>query len=637
MKDYRISRREALLLGGSALIQSLLPLPVIDEIKENHVPRMRLAAGPGESLQRVLLLYDSADPLSQMLYPQISMALDYAKIAHDDADIGPDARVADPSSYSAVAVAAESIWRLSDEEALKIKEYVAGGGNLAVLVRAWNPVLREVFGIQDRQEPEGILIESGLRFVADFFPGLQGLALEKQYVGMFSAMAATTVDGVQVLATSGDGQYPLLWRHKFGRGRVLYWNMDLLADREFRGFAVQSVLDVHTSAVMAIANVGLFHVDDFPAPASTRKLEPVAGEYDMSVVDFYYKVWFPDMMRLARKYGLHYLWIIPFNYNGLVEPPWDFDQWVHAKIELNGQEVPFCVYMSHQVAQGEHELALHGYDHQSLRLDWWMRDGIGEEEAKQNMISALEEAKQRWQEDGLGPLPFSYVPPNNLYDAAGLEALHEAFPSVKVVGGMYMGDFEHGGSREFGPEPWNDDLFSIPRWTHGYFDEPFTRLVALSELNMFGVWTHFVHPDDIFNTKSNYPTEDEPRNPYEAPWRGDPSAPNDGMFDQLDHLLDWNQEHYPWLRWMTTQEAYTEFVNYFDTDAAFSLGDDGITISLSKHPTYLLVRLNDGRKLDLMHVTNAQIINIHAGETYTQYVLKCMGQEVRLGLLASGV
>ncbi len=632
MKDYRISRREALLLGGSALLHSLLPFPLIDEVRESDVPRKGLAAAPGEAPQRVLLIHDTAGPLSQVLYPQITRALDYAKIAYDDADIGPDALIADLSPYSAVALAAESIWRLSDEQALKIKEYVVGGGGLAVLVRAWNPALREVFGIQERQEPEGILVESGLRFVADFFPGLQDLYLEEQYLSTFSAMAVTAADSVEVLATSGDGQYPLLWRHKFGRGRVLYWNNDLLAFKVFRGFAVQSLLDVHPAAVMALANVGLFHVDDFPAPPPTRKLEPVAGEYDMSVVDFYYKVWFPDMMRLARKYGLYYLWIIPFNYNGLVEPPWDFNQWVHAKIEVNGQEVPFCSYMSHQVAQGEHELALHGYDHQSLRLDWWMRDGIGEQEARRNMVSALEEARRRWQEDSMGPLPFSYVPPNNLYDAAGLEALHEAFPSIKVVGGIYTDKFEHGGSREFGPEPWNDDLFSIPRWTHGYFDKPFTRLVALSELNMFGVWTHFVHPDDIFNTRSNYPGEDDLRNPYDAPWRGDPSDPADGMFDQLDHLLAWNREHYPWLRWMTTRDSYAEFVNYFETQASYTFAGDEIVVRFSEQPTHLLVRLSEGQKLDLRRVSNAQIISIQAGEGYVQYVLKGMGQEVRLGL-----
>lgn len=575
--------------------------------------------------QRVLLVYDSTDVLSQKLYPQIVKALDYAKIAHDDMDMGRTVRFSNLSRYSAIAVATESIWRFSGREALKVKEYVADGGGLAVLVRAWHPVLREVFGIYNRREPDYISVSSGIHFVGDLAPGLKGLTVEAQHIGEFSALDVLTLDGVEVLATSGDDQYPILWRHKFGQGRVIYWNNDLMASKEFRGFAVQSVMDAHREAVMTVVNVGLFHIDDFPAPPSTRKIEPVAGEYDLSVVDFYYKVWFPDMMYLARKYGLHYLWIIPFNYNGRIEPPWDFNEWVHAKIEVNGQEVPFCIYMGHQVAQGDHELALHGYDHQSLRLDWWKGN-------TDNMVAALEAAKQRWQEDDLGPLPFSYVAPNNLYDAAGLAALHQAFPSIKVVGGMSSGSFEEGGNREFGPEPWNENLYSIPRWTDGYFDEPYVRMLVVSELNMLGVWTHFVHPDDIFNTKANYPFETDPRNPYNAPWRGDPSDPNDGMFDQLDRLLSWSRENYPWLRWMTTRDSYKEFVNYFDTEASYTFGDDELTVRFSKHPTYLLVRLNDGRKLDLRRVTNAQIISIQSGEGYTQYVLKGMDKEVRLGL-----
>jgi len=576
--------------------------------------------------QKVLLVHDSTDPLSQKLYPQVVRALDYAKIAHDDADLGQTLYFDDLSPYSAVAVATESIWRLGEEEALEIKEYVANGGGLAVLARAWHSALREVFGIYNRREPDIIALSSGIHFVGDLCPGLKGLNVEERYIGEFSTMVLFTLDGVKVLATSDDGQYPLVWRHRFGQGRVIYWNNDLLVNRGLQGFVVQSVMDAHSEAVMTIVNVGLFHVDDFPAPPSTRKLEPVASEYDLTVVDFYYKVWSPDMMSLAHKYGLHYLWIIPFNYSGRVEPPWDFDEWTRAKIEVNGQKVPFCVYMSHQVAQGEHELALHDYCHQSLRLDRWRGN-------TSNMVAALEAAKRRWQEDGLGPLPFSYVAPNNLYDAAGLAALHQAFPSIKVVSSMFTGAFEEGRLRDFGPEPWNENFFSIPRWTHGYFDESYTRLVALSELNMVGVWTHFVHPDDIFNTTENYPTETRPRNPRNAPWRGDPADPDDGMFDQLDRMLAWSQEHYPWLRWMTTKDSYTEFVNYFDTETSYTFNDDEIMVEFSKHPTYLLVRLNDGRKLDLRQVTNAQIINIQAGEGYTQYVLRGMDREVRLGLL----
>ncbi len=589
-------------------------------------PASNHAASTETRDQRVLLVHDSTDPLSQKLYPQVARALDYAKIAHDDMDMGQTLQFGSLSPYSAVAVAAESTWRFSDEEALKVKEYVADGGGLAVLIRAWNPVLHKTFGISNRQEPDYVEIKSGIHFVADLFPGLEGLNVGGEHTNQFSALAALTLDGVEVLATSGDGQYPLLWRHKFGQGRVIYWNNNLLINKELQGFAVQSVMDVHSEAVMTIVNVGTFHVDDFPAPASIRKIEPVASEYDLAVVDFYYKVWFPDMMRLARKYGLHYLWIIPFNYNGRIEPPWDFNEWMNAKIEVNGQEVPFCIYVSHQAAQEDHELALHGYNHQSLRLDWWNGNTV-------NMVAALEAAKQRWQEDGLGPLPFSYVAPNNLYDAAGLTALHQAFPSIKVVSSVFTGIFEEGRHQGFGPEPWNENLFSVPRWTHGYFGEPYTRMVAMSELNMMGAWTHFVHPDDIFNTKENYPTETDLRNPYNALWQGDPSDLDDGMFDQLDRLLNWSQEHYPWLRWMTTKDSYTEFVNYFDTDASYTFGNDEIAIRFSKHPTYLLIRLNDGRRLDLRRLTNAQIISIQTDAGYTQYVMKGMDREVLLGLL----
>jgi len=638
MEDNRISRREALLLGGSVLLQALLPTPILSEAQEGNLPQVKqvtqspMAVSAG-SPQKVLLLRDSTDPTSQKLYPQIVKSLDYAKIAYDEMDLRQTLVFDDLSLYSALVVATEAIWRLGDAEALRVVEYVTGGGGLAVLVRAWHPALGLLFGTHNEQEPDYITIDSGINFVSDLFPGLKGLEVGWEYFYEFSALDATLQESAEVLATSGNSKYPLLWRHKFGQGRVIYWNNDLLVAKALRGFAVQSVLDVHPAAVMTIANVGLFHVDDFPAPASTHKLEPVTSEYDMSVVDFYYKAWFPDMIQLARKYGLHYLWIIPFNYNGLIEPPWDFNQWVHAKIEVGGQEMPFCIYMSHQVAQGEHELALHGYDHQSLRLDWWMKDNIGEEQARQNMVAALKEASQRWQEDSLGPLPFSYVPPNNMYDAAGLEALHEAFPSIKVVGGIYSSSFEEGGNREFGPEPWNENFFSIPRWTHGYFDTSYQRMVAMSELNMFGVWTHFVHPDDIFNTKGNYPTETEPRNPYDAPWRTNSSNPVAGMYDQLDSLLAWGQEHYPWLRWMTTRDSYAEFVNYFDTAASYAFADNEIVVRFSKHPTHLLVRLNEGQKLDLRRISNAQIISIQTGEGYTQYVLKGMGQEVRLGLV----
>lgn len=565
----------------------------------------------GSPPQKVLLVHDSADDASRMTCDQVVTALNYAKVAHEDVDMARGAPFASLERYTAILLATESISRLGEEDALKIKEYVTSGGGLVVFARARHPVLDAVFGISGRQTPGEVTISTGINFVGDLLPGLEGLRIEAQDIGEFKALDTTTLDGVELLATTGDGSHPLIWRQQFGQGRVIYWNNDLPASKPFRGLVVQSVLAVHSGAVMSLANVGLFHVDGFPAPPPTRDM---AGEPGLSAADFIHRQWFPDMIALARKYGLKITWLTIFNHNDHTEPPWGFDEWERTTVEIEGHEVPFCTYMAHQAGRGGHELALQGYNRQSLQLDLW---GNSEE----NIEAALEGVRQRWQQDSLGPLPVTYVPPAGLYDKHGLAALHASCPSVKVIGSRAFGRFEEGGAREFGPEPWDDDLFTIPRWTSGYADNSYTRLLALSELNTFGVWTHHVHRDDVFAPTSN------------SPWRGTDASQN-GMYDQLDELLGWNEQHYPWLRHLTTARAYPEFLNYFDTDATYTFEKAyQVTITFSNHPTYLLLRLNDGRRLDLNSMVNAQIVSYYKGTGYYQYVLKGLAQEVRLGLL----
>ncbi|RLG35684.1 MAG: hypothetical protein DRN91_09140, partial [Candidatus Alkanophagales archaeon] len=474
--------------------------------------------------------------------------------------------------YTALVVAAESFSDVGAEDALAISEYVAAGGGLAVLVPARNPALDQAFGVSDQPAGDEATISSGIHFVGDLVPGLEGLQIEGRDVGEFRAREAATLDGVELLATTGDGGLPLVWQHRFGQGRVIYWNNDLLASKAFRGLAVQSVLAVHGGAVMSLVNAGIFHVDGFPAPPL------VEG------ADFYHQQWFPGMMALAGKYGIKYTWLADF---GRAEPPWDFDEWAGATIEIEEHETPYCAYMAYQVGRGGHELALQGYS----------------EEA------ALEAVGRRWQEDSLGPLPTTYIPPSGGYDEAALAALRAALPSVQVVSGDAFGAFEEGGEREFGSEPWNEELFAMPRWTSGYADNPYTRLLALSELNTFGVWTHSIRADDALD-----------------PW-GE-------QYDRLDALLGWNDEYRPWLRWLTTAEAYSELASYFDTDVTYTFDKAyRVTVTFTGQPTYLLLRLNDGRKLDLNSLMNVQIVSYYEGQGYYQYVLRAMDLEARFGLL----
>ena len=524
----------------------------------------------GLSSQKVLMLYGGADDASQQLYGQVTAALDYAEIAHAGADLAGGEQTPSWEEYTALVIAAQDLSSIGAEMALEIKEYVAAGGGLAVLAPARHPGLDELFGISGQEVGGEAIVSSGIHFVGDFIPGLGGLLVEGRDVGEFRSLAVATVDGVEILATTGDGSRPLVWRHQFGLGRVIYWNNDLLASKPFRGLAVQSVMAAHGGAVMALANAGIFHVDGFPAPP------PAEAE------DFYYRQWFPDMIELSAKYGVKYTWLADLR----AEPPWDFGAWDEPSVEIEGHEVPFCAYMAHQAGRGGHELALQGYSQEA----------------------AFEAVGRRWQEDSLGPLPTTCALPDALYDEASLAALRAALPSARAVGADPFGAFEEGGDREFGPEPWSEELFAVPRWTNGYAGDPYTRLLALSELNAFGVWSHAVSAGDV------------------SSW--------DEKHAQLDQLLNWNQEHHPWLRWLTTSDARSELLDYLATDATCTFDKSyQVTVQFSDHPTYLLLRLNDGRKLDMNSIVNAQIVSYYEGQGYYQYVLRATDLEVRLGLL----
>ena len=570
-------------------------------------------------LQKFLIVHDSADPFGEMCHRQTTKALEYAKIAYDPLDLSGAEGLPDLRSTSGILFTTELIERLDEEECGKIKEFVADGGSLAVLYPGWNPYLGDLFGIAN--QPELVETESGMRFEEDFFPGVKGLEMLRENLLPFPTLDVVLSKGNDVMVTSLNHGKPLMWQRTYGKGRVLFWNAQWLSDMETRGIILQSILATPGLAVTSIANIGSISIDDFPQDASTRKLEPIKTELDLSVVDFYKQVWFPDMLNIARQYDLKYTGVVIFNYNDRIEPPFDFRGWEHAKINIGWQKVPYGVFFGQKLSQdADWELGLHGYNHESLTLEDWG--------SVENMVTALEAARRRWLEDSLGELPFTYVPPHNRYDAAGLEALTRTFPSIKVVAGMAIGDFEEGADREFGPEPWDEDLFDMPRWSWDYMLYPENRLRILSELGTFGIWTHFVHPDDVFHTPQNYPDADEWRNPHSLPWRGD-----DGLYYKFMELLEYVRKHYPWLRYMTTREAYVELQKYLAIEASYTLKPREVIATFSDDPIYFQVRINDERMLNLKRMTNCQLVDIYEGEGYIIYTLRAVGREVRLKLI----
>jgi hypothetical protein len=217
----------------------------------------------------------------------------------------------------------------------------------------------------------------------------------------------------------------------------------------------------------------------------------------------------------------------------------------------------------------------------------------------------------------------------------GFEALHRAFPSIRVFKGVGIGaPFDEGGDRELAPEPWDDHFFAMARWTDGYVMHDEIRFQLLSQLGNLGLWTHFVHPDDVLNNSTNYPgsPKEDLRNPNDMWWRGDHTGEKKGMYYTLDKMLAYVEKNFPWLRYMTTREAYPKLLDYYATDVTYDFTDpEEVKVTFDGKPGYFYLRFNDGRRVDMAKLKNAQIIHVYEGDDHVIYVICATGEEVRLG------
>ncbi len=736
--------------------------------------------------QFILVIRDSQNRTEDEFYDVTMRTLYYARLNYDELDLATTAIWPRLGQYSAILILTESLEKISPLQSGDLLAYVDNGGGLAMMKPGWNPALAPLFGYQAGMQvefAEQYEAETGVHFVSDFFPGLKGLVLSSKLIPGHSRLdlPPPQTDQARVLVTTDSGK-PVAWQTRYGQGRTIFWNSDFATTRDSRGMVVQSVLSVQPVAALPIANFATYQIDDFPAAVSTEKLEPIKSEYDMTMVDFYHQVWVPDVMAVSERYDVPYTFLIPFNYNPLIEPPFDFKEWEHAKVTIDGQEVEYATLVSHLVAQG-HEMGLHGYNHVSLLAipDYWIpnRDreawdaaallvdaqklldaeqiverlsaqarNLGltvqeqaqlddaeralklatedkyngaanllqaktdldtltakeraggltpkeksvktlaaqkvelagqqklaeaqslvtldeaalraivlnearatataagadkiaeaaqvlaelEQKAEDNMALGLAEASRRWEADNIGPQPVTYVPPNNIFHPAGLRALRRGFPTINILAGVYTGHFPTGGHREYGPEVWDDYFFTIPRITAEYTMTPSSRYSMISMLGTMGVWTHFVHPDDVFHTPGNYPLSSFHRNPNSLPWRGDHTGEKNGYYYHMIEWLDFNEENFPWMRYTRTDESYEILSTHFDNEATIEISPDALRLN-SAHSSFYFVRINNGQRIDLNGINDAQLVDVHHGEGYRLYVLRGLESKVTMDLL----
>jgi hypothetical protein len=564
---------------------------------------------------KVLIIFDSQDVYGIMCYQQTLKTLEYGKVPYEHYDLSSGHNLPELHGYSAIAITTEMLWKLNEQTSLKIKKYVEKGGGLAVLFRTWNEYLSQLFGVKNENEPSMIDGEEDFKIVWDFLPGTKDVCFYQEDISYF---LVDLKDKVKIIASTKKN--PIAWIHDFGKGKVIYWNTGLLARKINRGFITRSIAAVQPVSTVALANIGLFDIDDYPNSSSNQKIEPIKSEFDMTVSEFYTLQWYPDMLKLAKQFGLKYTSAVVFNYNGQISPPYNFFEWLHGEIKLGGKKKRSSLFAAQNLTDIT-ELGLHGYNHQPLTLENW--------KTTENMKLALQEGRKRWEVDNLAALPFSYIPPLNIYDSTGINILQQEFPSIEGVGALYLGKFSEGQFREYGPEPWNKNLYVIPRNTSGYILTDFSKRSMISLLNATGIWAHFVHPDDVYPMGERY----EEAELLEAGidkirWHGEPA--NKGLYHYMVDWLEFVKQHYPWLSYKTRKQA-VGVMHYYDK-IKIGMRKRGKILDLETNviPSYFALFLRESNEMN--NCIGCKVIHNYECEIGEHYIIRATDASMKIQL-----
>ena len=396
--------------------------------------------------------------------------------------------------------------------------------------------LLAAFGVAD---VGGDVEAPGVRFLTNFVIGAKGQKFEKGSVYSTTAKELTLTPDSEVEAESVTG-LPLLWGHGYGDGKIYAYNGVERDDKTNEGFLAAMIAHCGTEAIYPIVGVKLFFIDDFPAPTPEGDFSKIYNETGLSTADFYRQEWWPWMLDNAKQFELKYTGLIIETYGDQVHGPFH---------ELSGRGArDNVVIYGRELLKAGGELGLHGYNHQSLAPEGYNQDehGYVPWDSEDDMVEAMQEL-YRYVKNLYPDYEFRvYVPPSDILSPEGYDAVKKAVPTIKIMSSLYDGlpsakafyqDYKR-----------NDDgSYEIPRVTSGYVPDAIMRWSVCSLINHLGVFSHFVHPDEMFYEES-----------ADKSW----ADMKEGLTDFLTEM----DTRYPWLTPVTASESTAYFDDYFDLD-----------------------------------------------------------------------
>ncbi|CAM1363694.1 conserved hypothetical protein [Tenacibaculum sediminilitoris] len=447
---------------------------------------------------------------------------------------------------------------LSEAGIHKILLFIAKGGSLIITKAITDDRFNFLVGLKKEKSKHRYNVTAkGIKFQHNFTPSLNNRSIYTSFIH-YGHDKKSFNNGIEVLLSAdNEPDYPVTIKRNLELGNVYYFNTSFQITKDARGLLFPVLLSTLEGIPYPIANINTIFLDDFPSPVFPFKKEPILSEYNITSDAFVKNIWWKDMQTLANKYDIKYTTTIIFDYGENSEPPFSYQQW-NLSTE-NFAPIPKIITLD--VLKQKHELGFHGYNHISLLKEHWKEE---------NMNVAFKTVKNMWLINNFGSFPVSYIPPSNYIDQLGVLTLHKEMPSLKYMCSLYTGEFENGGGREFNPEPYTHEMFDFPRNTSGFHLNSFNKYLKETMYLYTGIWSHFVHPDDVYQipNKNNLEAKGEfnYRNGLQLFWKKNNKKDLSGMYYSFENIIKEHKQNYPFAKFLDVQNGAKIVANIRSSD-----------------------------------------------------------------------
>ncbi len=521
----------------------------------------------GEKATNLLVIDSSQEGVSDAESMLDRVLLDM-KVPTVTVDLAQGDEIPTLKQYQTMVIAMPNLDPLG-EHVLQIMQWVKKGGGVMFAMTPEKTGYLDVIGPQIGIESSTYeyVVTEGITPSKDF---MLGGGQTYMFSDPFkSSLSVALNDRAQVEAVSSNGRTPLVWRSSVESGTAVMCNIGIYV-KMVRGFYASAFSLLSSAMAYPVINSAAFYLDDFPSPVPSGNGKYIKRDYNMSISEFYSQVWWPDLVRLAERYGIRFTGVMIENYG---------DDTKNDPVRQT-DNTQFEYYGGLLLRQNG-EIGYHGYNHQPLVLpntDYGNEYTYVQWPNRKAFVDSLNELIA-FQKTVLPAATSSvYVPPSNILSSEGRQIIGEDVPQIRAIASMaFPPDSSLEYVQEFGVAA--DGVVEAPRIVSGSMvNNSYMRLAAVSELNMHYVSTHFMHPDDLL---------DEDRGAKEG-W--------ETYRKGLENYLDWLEQSAPSIRMQTGTECAAAVQRFSGLTVSMATSDDSWDLHLGNliDQGWLMFRANNG-------------------------------------------